>query len=94
MNEYESRIRELEAALHTAEEANLAKSRFLANMSHDIRTPMNAIAGMTAIALSHIDEKARVQDCLQPPSIGRACSWATATLRLPMYLYWSPSATA
>jgi len=65
MNDTESRIRELEEALQAAEEANRAKSRFLANMSHDIRTPMNAIAGMTAIALSHIDEKTRVQDCLQ-----------------------------
>ena len=54
----------LRAALREAEEANLAKSRFLSNMSHDIRTPMNAIVGMTAIGLSHIDEKARVQDCL------------------------------
>jgi len=65
MNGTESRIKELEEALQAAEEANRAKSRFLANMSHDIRTPMNAIAGMTAIALSHIDEKTRVQDCLQ-----------------------------
>ena len=54
----------LEAALREAEEANQAKSRFLSNMSHDIRTPMNAILGMTAIGLAHIDEKARVQDCL------------------------------
>jgi CheY-like chemotaxis protein/nitrogen-specific signal transduction histidine kinase len=65
MNGNENRIRELEEALRAAEEANRAKSRFLSSMSHDIRTPMNAIAGMTAIALSHIDEKARVQDCLQ-----------------------------
>ena len=55
---------ELELALREAEEANQAKSRFLSNMSHDIRTPMNAIVGMTAISLSHIDEKARVLDCL------------------------------
>ena len=55
----------LEDALKAAEEANQAKSRFLSSMSHDIRTPMNAIVGMTAIALSHIDEKARVQDCLR-----------------------------
>ena len=60
---------QLTAALREAEEANQAKSRFLSNMSHDIRTPMNAIIGMTAIGmtaigLSHIDEKARVQDCL------------------------------
>ena len=54
----------LEDALKAAQAANEAKSRFFSNMSHDIRTPMNAIVGMTAIALSHIDEKARVQDCL------------------------------
>ena len=54
----------LRAALREAEEANQAKSRFLSSMSHDIRTPMNAIVGMTTIGLSHIDEKARVQDCL------------------------------
>ena len=54
----------LEEALREAEDANRAKSQFLSNMSHDIRTPMNAIIGMTAIGLSHIDEKARVQDCL------------------------------
>ena len=56
---------QLEEALSAAEAANQAKSVFLSNMSHDIRTPMNAIAGMTSIALSHIDEKARVQDCLR-----------------------------
>ncbi len=56
---------QLEEALNAAEAANQAKSVFLSNMSHDIRTPMNAIAGMTSIALSHIDEKARVQDCLR-----------------------------
>jgi len=55
----------LEKALKAAEAANEAKSNFLSNMSHDIRTPMNAIVGMTSIGLSHIDEKARVQDCLQ-----------------------------
>ena len=54
----------LEAALREAEDANQAESRFLSNMSHDIRTPMNAILGMTSIGLAHIDEKARVQDCL------------------------------
>lgn len=56
--------RELERALEAAEAANTAKSSFLSNMSHDIRTPMNAIIGMTSIGLTHIDEKARVQDCL------------------------------
>ncbi len=54
----------LRKALADAEESNQAKSRFLSSMSHDIRTPMNAIMGMTAIAQSHIDEKSRVQDCL------------------------------
>ena len=54
----------LEEALRAAEAASQAKSNFLSNMSHDIRTPMNAITGMTAIGLSHIDEKLRVKDCL------------------------------
>lgn len=61
----ENVIENLEEALKAAEEANRAKSSFLSSMSHDIRTPMNAIMGMTSIGLSHIDEKARVQDCLQ-----------------------------
>lgn len=56
-----SRLRE---ALEAAEAANRAKSSFLSSMSHDIRTPMNAILGMTSIALAHIDEKSRVQDSL------------------------------
>lgn len=56
---------ELSEALRTCEEENRAKSSFLSNMSHDIRTPMNAIMGMTSIGLSHIDEKPRVLDCLQ-----------------------------
>lgn len=60
----EKKIDKLEESLHAAQAANRAKSTFLSNMSHDIRTPMNAIVGMTAIGLSHIDEKARVQDCL------------------------------
>ncbi len=59
------KIAELEHALEDAREENQAKSSFLSNMSHDIRTPMNAILGMTSIALSHIDEKPRVLDCLQ-----------------------------
>ena len=55
----------LQEAFTAAEAANKAKSDFLANMSHDIRTPMNAIIGMTAIAESHINEKEKVIDCLQ-----------------------------
>ncbi len=64
IEELEQEISGLKEALMAAEEANKAKSRFLSNMSHDIRTPMNAIMGMTSIGLSHIDEKARVHDCL------------------------------
>lgn len=52
-----------------AQAANRAKSQFLSNMSHDIRTPMNAIVGMTAIATAHLDEKDRVRECLNKISI-------------------------
>ena len=54
----------LEQAVERAEAANHAKSDFLSRMSHDIRTPMNAILGMTSIATMHIDEKDRVLDAL------------------------------
>lgn len=64
IKELEKKVSDLEGALAAAEETNKAKSRFLSNMSHNIRTPMNAIMGMTSIGLSHIDEKLRVQDCL------------------------------
>ena len=56
--------RELEEAKIAAEAANRAKSTFLFNMSHDIRTPMNAIIGFTDIAEKHIDEKDRVLEAL------------------------------
>ncbi|MBQ9537394.1 MAG: response regulator [Desulfovibrionaceae bacterium] len=49
--------------------ANKAKSDFLSNMSHDIRTPMNAILGMTAIAREHLDNMPRVADCLKKISL-------------------------
>lgn len=62
--ELEAENTALRASLKSAEAANQAKSAFLSNMSHDIRTPMNAIMGMTSIGLSHIDEKPRVHDCL------------------------------
>lgn len=55
----------LQAAFDAAEAANKAKTDFLSNMSHDIRTPMNGIIGMTAIAAAHIDDKERVKDSLQ-----------------------------
>jgi len=54
----------LAQAVERAEAANQAKSEFLSRMSHDIRTPMNAILGMTSIAAMHIDEKERVLDAL------------------------------
>ena len=54
----------LEDAVHTAENANRAKTTFLNNMSHDIRTPMNAIIGFTNIAMKH-DPKLEVKNCLQ-----------------------------
>ncbi|GAA6296132.1 hypothetical protein F220043C3_45660 [Enterocloster asparagiformis] len=60
-----SQLHELEKARQAALEANKAKSEFLANMSHDIRTPMNAIVGMTAIATAHIDDRKQVQNCLR-----------------------------
>lgn len=58
-------LKDLEEARQEALEANKAKSSFLSNMSHDIRTPMNAIVGMTAIATAHIDDREQVQNCLR-----------------------------
>ncbi len=55
----------LQEAYEAANNANQAKSSFLSRMSHDIRTPMNAIIGMTLIAENHIDDKERVSDCLK-----------------------------
>lgn len=54
----------LREALQYAESANAAKSEFLSRMSHDIRTPMNAIIGMTTIAGAHLHEPERMEDCL------------------------------
>ena len=54
----------LSEAVHAAETANRAKSIFLSNMSHDIRTPMNAIVGLTAIAGANVENKDRVIECL------------------------------
>lgn len=61
----QKQIRELDEARREADHANKAKSEFLSNMSHDIRTPMNGIVGMTAIARTNIDDKERVKDCLE-----------------------------
>ena len=54
----------LSDAVAAAETANRAKSTFLSNMSHDIRTPMNAIIGFTTLALSNLDDKERMKDYL------------------------------
>ena len=55
---------ELEEAVKQAEKATKAKTEFLFNMSHDIRTPMNAIIGFTNMSVKHIDDKNMVLDCL------------------------------
>ena len=60
----QQQLKELNEAKKEAVEANRAKSEFLSNMSHDIRTPMNGIVGMTAIAMSNINDNVRVKDCL------------------------------
>ena len=59
----------LEGALKLAKQASEAKTLFLSNMSHDIRTPMNAIVGMTTIAAKHMDDKKKVEDCLNKISL-------------------------
>lgn len=63
---YEQR---LQAEKMRADEASRAKTEFLSSMSHDIRTPMNAILGMTKIASYHMDDRARVEDCLDKINI-------------------------
>lgn len=67
--EERKRKRALENALELAKEASRAKSDFLSTMSHDIRTPMNAIMGMTALAMAHLDERRWVEDCLKKISV-------------------------
>ena len=71
VEEQEARLQEqkehqeaLSNALAAAKQANKAKTTFLNSMSHDIRTPMNAIIGFTALAQTHIDDKAQVEDYL------------------------------
>ena len=64
-NMNQTQLKELKEAKQAAEEASRSKSEFLSNMSHDIRTPMNAIVGMTSIALANSDNPGRVQDCLK-----------------------------
>lgn len=54
----------LKEAYEAARKANQAKSEFMSRMSHDIRTPMNAILGMTTLAATHVDDQRRLKDCL------------------------------
>ena len=59
----------LQEALIASERASEAKTAFLSSMSHDIRTPMNAIIGMTALAAAHLGDDERVGDCLKKISL-------------------------
>ncbi len=64
MEQKEESNRILKEAADEAQSANKAKSEFLSHMSHDIRTPINGIMGMTEIALKNVSDAARVEDCL------------------------------
>ncbi len=64
MEQKEESNRILKEAAEEAQSANRAKSEFLSHMSHDIRTPINGIMGMTDIALKNVTDPARVEDCL------------------------------
>ena len=67
--EEEQKRQALQSALEGARAASMAKSQFLSNMSHDIRTPMNAIMGMAAIASTRLDDRVRVAECLKKISL-------------------------
>ena len=67
---YQMRVSQtIKQSLHEVEIANSAKTRFLSSMSHDIRTPMNAILGMTVVAEQNIENREHVQECLQKISL-------------------------
>lgn len=61
----QAQLRNMEAALRSAEDANRAKSEFLTRISHDIRTPMNVINGMTEFAFEDINDREKLQDDLE-----------------------------
>ena len=61
--------RQLQRTAELAEKANAAKTQFLSSMSHDIRTPMNAVIGMTEIAKQHLTEPDYIKDCLDKVSL-------------------------
>lgn len=64
-NERNKRVEQaLRDAFYQAQRANSAKTLFMSQMSHDIRTPLNSILGMAAIAQEHIDDRERVIDCM------------------------------
>lgn len=64
-NMSQQQLKALSEAEQEAVHANMAKSEFLSSMSHDIRTPMNAIIGMTEIAMKNVGNTARIEDCLR-----------------------------
>ncbi len=60
---YEKQQRKIMDAMRRADEANLIKSEFLSNISHDVRTPMNAIVGYSEIAMQNCDDRKKLMDC-------------------------------
>lgn len=69
LQEMKKKVVELNRLSQEAVYASKAKSEFLSNMSHDIRTPMNAITGMTAIAIANLDNRQKVENCLKKISL-------------------------